>query len=211
MVFRRRDPRTWRAALTEVVFPRGGWSRATQYVFHRVRRLPDPPHRIGRGVAAGVFISFTPLFGLHLVGAAVLAWAIRGNIVAALLATFFGNPVTYPIFAYFSVWLGHWMLGIHSDLGITAIIDTFSGATDEFWGNIKAIFTTEPTRWTEMAGFFRTLFLPDLIGSIPLGLLAGVLSHYLTLPVVEAYKRRRGKKLRERVESLRAAKRAKEK
>lgn len=211
MVFRRRDPRSWRSALTELVFPRGGWSRATQYVIHRVRRLPDPPHRIGRGVAAGVFISFTPLFGLHLVGAAVIAWAIRGNIVAALLATFFGNPLTYPIFAYASVWLGHWLLGIHTDLGIGTIIDTFAGATDEFWANIKAVFTTAPTRWTQMAGFFHTLFLPDLIGSIPLGLLAGAASHYMTLPVVEAYKKRRSKKLRERVEKLRASSRKSEK
>lgn len=203
MVFKRRNPRPWHVALGETVYPRGGWWRALLYVVHRLRRLPDPPHRIGRGVAAGVFISFSPLFGFHLIGASLIAWAIRGNIVAALLATFVGNPVTYPIFAYAAVLLGHWILGIHTGLGMAEIIDTFKLASVEFWDNIKAIFTTAPTQWGGMKSFFNTLFLPDLIGSIPLGLIAGIAAHYLTLPLVDAYKKRRTRKLRERVEKLR--------
>jgi len=205
-MFRRRDRRPTLTVLTETVFPRGGWLRATQYVLLRLWRLPDPPHRIGRGVAAGIFISFTPLFGFHLIGAWLIALAIRGNVIAALLATFAGNPLTYPICAYFSVWLGQWLLGVHTGLGMTEIVDTFKGATVEFWDNIRAIFTSAPTRWHEMGSFFRTLFLPDLVGSIPLGILAGMISHYLTLPVVDAYKKRRSKKLRERVEKLRLQK-----
>lgn len=203
MVFKRRNPRPWHVALSETVYPRGGWWRAVMYVVHRLRRLPDPPHRIGRGVAAGVFISFTPLFGFHLIGATLIAWAIRGNIVAAILATFVGNPVTYPVFAYASVLLGHWLMGTHTGLGMAEIVDTFKLASIEFWDNIKAIFTPAHTRWGGMKSFFDALFLPDLIGSIPLGIIAAVGSHYLTLPLVDAYKKRRSRKLRERVERLR--------
>lgn len=211
MVFRRRDRRPILTVLTEMVFPRGGWLRATRYVIWRLWRLPDPPHRIGRGVAAGIFISFTPLFGFHLIGAWLIAWAIRGNVVAALLATFVGNPLTYPIFAYGSVWLGHWLMGMNTGLGMIEIVDTFKGASIEFWDNVKAIFTAAPTQWHEMGSFFRTLFLPDLLGSIPLGILAGIAGHYMTLPVVDAYQKRRSKKLRERVEKLRLAKERAEK
>lgn len=203
MVFKRRDPRPLHMALTEAVFPRGGWWRAVMYVVHRLRRLPDPPHRIGRGVAAGVFMSFSPLFGLHLVLAWAIALVVRGNVIAALLATFVGNPVTYPFFAYLSVWLGQWMLGIHSGLGMVEIVDTFKIASVEFWDNVKAIFTSAPTGWSGMHSFFHTLFLPYLLGSLPTGLIAAVASHYMTLPLVDAYKKRRSKKLRDRVEKLR--------
>mgnify|MGYP003905738571 FL=1 len=63
MVFKRREPLGWLAWMREMVYPSGGFRRATRYVIHRMSRLPDEPHRIARGVFAGVFVSFTPLFG----------------------------------------------------------------------------------------------------------------------------------------------------
>ena len=56
-------------------------------------------------------MSFTPLFGLHFVFAAALAWVMGGNMVAALLATFVGNPVTFPLIAAVSMEVGTWLLG----------------------------------------------------------------------------------------------------
>jgi uncharacterized protein len=79
---------------------------------HRLRRLPDEPHRIARGVFAGVFVSSRRLFGLQFLSAALLAWVMRGNILAALLATFIGNPHHHTDHRLGSVELGHWMLGI---------------------------------------------------------------------------------------------------
>jgi hypothetical protein len=53
------------------------------YVMHRLRRLPDPPHKIARGIAAGVFVSFTPSsVPFHHRGLDRLA--AGGNILAAL-------------------------------------------------------------------------------------------------------------------------------
>ena len=49
--------------------PRGAATRgaaggaASSISGHRVRRLPDTPHRIALGFACGVFVSFTPFFG----------------------------------------------------------------------------------------------------------------------------------------------------
>ena len=115
MVFKRRDPRSYLRMIAEVFWPRGGWTRAFHYVKHRIRRLPDDPHRIARGVGAGVFVSFTPFFGLHFITAALSAKIVRGNILASLLGTFFGNPITFPIIAFFSMKLGKWMLGTRFD------------------------------------------------------------------------------------------------
>ena len=79
----------------DFVYPPGGWGRAFQYVKHRVRRLPDKPERIARGIWAGVFTAFTPFYGLHFIVAVLLARIMNGNMLAALTGTFFGNPLTY--------------------------------------------------------------------------------------------------------------------
>lgn len=200
MVFRRRDRRSLATVVSEFFFPRGGWSRAAQYVVHRLRRLPDPPHRIARGVFAGVFISFTPLFGFHFIGAWLIAWALRGNVLAALLATFFGNPLTTPIIAITSVELGHWLLGTASDVGFAEITGFFANATAEIWHNIYAIFTPAPTEWQELIGFFRGIFLPYLVGGIGPGILWGLICYYATLPAVNAFQKIRARQRRERIE-----------
>ncbi len=59
-MFRRRDRRPIWQAVVQFMWPRGGWARAFHYVKHRVRRLPDSPERIARGIWAGVFTTFTP-------------------------------------------------------------------------------------------------------------------------------------------------------
>lgn len=205
MIFKRRDRRPIATIVKEFFFPRGGWWRAATYVVHRVRRLPDPPHRVGRGVAAGVFISFTPLFGFHFLGAAGIAWLLRGNILAALLATFFGNPFTTPIIAVTSVRLGQWFLGLQDEMTLSAILGAFAHTSEEIWHNVLAIFTSDPTRWGELVHFFKVIFLPYLLGGILPGLFFAVLCHYLTLPLISAYQRLRQKKTRERSERLRAA------
>ncbi|MEO1779199.1 MAG: DUF2062 domain-containing protein [Pseudomonadota bacterium] len=111
-MFKRRDRKPILRAALEFLWPRGGWARAFHYVRHRLRRLPDSPERIARGIWAGVFTTFTPFYGVHFVVAGILAVIMRGNIFAALLSTFFGNPLTYiPIIAT-SMFTGYWMLGL---------------------------------------------------------------------------------------------------
>ncbi|MEO0991335.1 MAG: DUF2062 domain-containing protein, partial [Pseudomonadota bacterium] len=118
MVFKRRTPRTWLQSTREFLWPRGGWTRASTYVLLRLRRLPDPPHRIARGIFAGVFVSFSPFFGLHFVLAALLTKMMRGNIIASLLATFIGNPLTYVPIAVISLQTGHFLLGTRPEPGV---------------------------------------------------------------------------------------------
>ena len=106
MVFKRRDRRAIWQIVLDFFYPRGGWTRAFEYIKPRVRRLPETPQKISRGIWAGVFICFTPLFGLHFVFAAIIARLMRGNIFAALMATFFGNPLTFPPIGYLSIKIG---------------------------------------------------------------------------------------------------------
>lgn len=198
-MFKRRTPRSYGRMASDMIYPRGGWRRAGTYVLHRLRRLPDQPHRIGRGVAAGVFVSFTPLFGFHFLSAAACAWLIGGNILAALLATFVGNPVTFPFIAVLSVSLGRQILGYRGDLGPQQIFGEFSRASAELWHNIRSIFGPERAHWDHLAEFFQQIYWPYVVGGVLIGLVVSVVAHYLTVPVIRAYHRRRQKKMADRI------------
>ena len=195
---------TWGAWLREQVYPRSGFKRAIRYVVYRMRRLPDQPHRIGRGVAAGTFISFTPLHGFHFLAAAGIAWVIGGNILAALLATFVGNPITFPFIAYAATWLGREILGTHGVLSPKMIFGEFADATAQLWHNLGAIFGPTEAHWDQLGSFFNDVFLPYLVGGVILGTIAGVIAHYMTVPVIRAYHRRRARKLAQRIEKIRS-------
>jgi len=205
VVFKRRDPRSWPQAIGQFIYPRGGWNRAFYYIIHRLRRLPDPPHRIARGVAAGVFVCFTPMFGFHFVLAAMLAYVMQANLLAALLATFFGNPITFPIIAAVSLELGQRMLGMPGDVFLPQVFAEFSRASVEAWHNFTAIFTDDVTRWNRLQEFFWRVFWPYTVGGLIPGVITGVSVYMLTLPAVTAYQKRRVKKLKERFEKRRHA------
>lgn len=205
MVFKRRNPRTYLQMLAEAFWPRGGWTRAFHYVKHRIRRLPDDPHRIARGVGVGVFVSFTPLFGLHFISAVIAAKAVRGNILASLLGTFFGNPVTFPIIAFTSMKLGHLILGTNFDESQHAtLFGKFVGAGQDLKHNFFAIFTDATTQWGNLYNFWNEIFLPYLVGGLLPGIVAGVVSYYLSAPIIAAYQKHRRKRLKDRFEKLRA-------
>jgi uncharacterized protein (DUF2062 family) len=205
MVFKRRTKRTWTQVVAETFWPRGGWSRAASYIWHRLRRLPDPPHRIARGVAAGVFVSFTPFYGFHFVLAALLTLVLRGNVLASVLATFVGNPVTFPLIATVSVELGSWMLGLPGDMPLSRIVGAFSSATLQLWANVTAIFTPAETHWDRLGALFSSVFLPYLVGGIVPGLVCASVCYMLTHRVISAYQKGRIARLRKRVEKRRAA------
>ena len=204
MVFKRRDRRpVWRL-LVESLWPKGGWGRAFSYVKHRLRRLPDPPHRIARGIMAGIMATFTPFFGFHFVTAALIAWVMRGNILAAMLTTFAGNPITFPIIGTISLRLGTWILGAPPVRGEPqGVIDSFSGAMGDLWHNFLAIFTPERAEWSNLFVFWREVFLPYLVGGIVPGLICGLIFYYISVPLLVAYQNRRKGRLKEKLGRLR--------
>ncbi len=201
MVFKRRDRRAIWQIVLDFIYPRGGWARAFEYVKHRVRRLPDTPQKIGRGIWAGVFVCFTPLFGLHFLFAFIIARILRGNILAAIMATFFGNPLTFPPIGYISINLGSWILGLppgrNNDLG-----QKFADASYDLWHNFVAIFSEEKINWQGMRVFYDDVFFPYLIGGIVPGLIMATAFYYLSVPLIGAYQKRRKKVLMAKLDQL---------
>ncbi len=208
MVFKRREKRSYLSAIREFVYPRAAFGRAVTYMWHRMRRLPDEPHRIARGVFAGVLVSFTPFFGLHFLFAGLIAYLMRGNILALCLATFVGNPITFPFIAIVSLETGHWLLGIHAPLDFLSIVAAFSSAGTEIWHNIRALFTDDVAHWENLRTFFRVIFFPYFVGGLLPGMAVSFGFYFATLPTLHAYQKLRKNRLRDRVEKRRQLKAA---
>lgn len=207
MVFKRRDKPPFPVRLREWIYPRRGYRRGIEYLGHRVRRLPDTPHRIALGFACGAFISFTPLFGFHLVFGAALAWLLGGNIVASVIGTLVGNPVTTPFIAALSLTLGRRILG-HGVSGrdFGRIAEAFSQAVIGIWESFLSVFGFGHAQWHKLSLFFYDMAWPYLVGGLLPGVVAGIVSYYLVRPLVGAYQaRRRAAMLRRAKEKLDAA------
>lgn len=185
--------------MREAVWPRKGWHRGIGYYSHRIKRIPDTPQKIARGIAAGIFISFTPFLGLHLVLGIAAAWAMRGNILAGILATFFVNPVTLPFIAGTSFWTGRAVFGLgngaadYRDLG-RAFFDGFVG----MWQVVGSWFGFGEAPWDKLLIFWTELLLPYAVGCIIPGVVFATGFYYLTIYAVSAYQRRRRARLHER-------------
>lgn len=192
--------------MREFLLPRRGFRRGFEYISHRVRRIPDTPHRIALGFSCGVFASFSPLFGLHFFYAAFLSWILRGNIVASLIGTIAGNPVTFPLIASVSMALGRRILGYGAtgrDFG--RITDAFKQAAEGLWQGFTSLFGYGVADWRKLAVFFQDVVFPYYVGGLLPGLVAAIASYYLTRPLIAAYQAARRKRLLDRSRSRAAA------
>ena len=200
-MFKRRDRRTFFKALLDSVWPKGGWSRTFQYVKHRLRRLPDTPERIARGACVGVFTTFTPFYGLHFVFAAIVAKIMNGNILAALLGTFLGNPLTYVPIGVVSLQTGHFLLGSSWENPTygRSLGGKFIDAWQDLRDNLISLFMDKDADWSNLIVFYQEVFFPYMIGGILPGLIAAFITYYLSLPLVIAYQKRRKGFLKEKL------------
>ncbi|MEP0707114.1 MAG: DUF2062 domain-containing protein [Parvibaculum sp.] len=179
-MFRRRVDLHPIEKLKEIFWPRSGWKRAIQYGWRRVWRLSGTPHAIALGVAAGAFSSCTPFLGFHILVAMLIAWVIRGNLIASALGTFIGNPITFPV-----IWLVVFEVGRY-------IVGAPAGSDP----NIAHAM--------QQAGAFDRILpslVPLAVGSVPVGIVLGCVFYVLTRSGVEAYQSQRRKLLTERAKA----------
>ncbi|MBE3639697.1 DUF2062 domain-containing protein [Mangrovicoccus algicola] len=200
-MFKRRDKRGTGRVIVEAIYPPGGWGRAINYMYHRLKRLPDPPHRIARGTAAGIFVSFSPFFGLHFILAGVFAWMVRGNVVASIFATFVGNPVSFPFIAAAGMYTGNLVLGQHATVHFNAMMLAFKRASGDMWWNMMSVFNGTEAHWHGLAQFNRDIFLPYLLGGAINGLVVSVAGYALAHRLIDAYQRRRARLLQQKLQA----------
>ncbi|MEA3241065.1 MAG: DUF2062 domain-containing protein [Pseudomonadota bacterium] len=95
----------------------------------------DNPATIARGVAVGLFVAFSPLLGLHTFLAIFLAFLVRGNRLASLLASWICNPLTMIPILYFDFKVGEILLSssIPFPEGIHTLKDIVHARSQVVW------------------------------------------------------------------------------
>ena len=192
-MFKRRERRSIFRFFYEVIFSLKGISRAIGYVGIRLKRIPDTPHKISLGMSCGIFASFTPLFGLHFLIAGLLSYVLRANVLASLIGTFIGKPITFPIITVFNLKPGEWILGsgeYSSDDGGKI----FEGFLDFIFLIYKSFFTEGSigeNNVPRMNEFLNGVFVPYSLGGLILGILIALISYFLLRPLVATYQKKR--------------------
>ena len=192
-MFKRRERRSIFRFFYEVIFSFKGISRAIEYVAIRLKRIPDTPHKISLGMSCGIFASFTPLFGLHFLIAGLLSYLLRANVLASLIGTFVGNPITFPIITVFNLKLGEWILG-SSEYSSGDGGKIFEGFLDFIFLIYKSFFTDGSigeNNVPRMNEFLNGVFIPYSLGGLILGIFIAVISYFLLRPLVATYQKKR--------------------
>lgn len=66
----------------------------------------DSPHKVGLGLAIGIFVGLTPTWPLQTFIALAFAFILRGNKIIAALGVWISNPLTIPIMYPFLYYIG---------------------------------------------------------------------------------------------------------
>lgn len=186
MLFSRRHKVPISNRLVSWLWPRGGWKRALGYVWHRVSRLSGSPHTVALGFSAGVFASFTPFMGFHFLIGFLLAYLVRGSMLASAFGTFIGNPVTFPFIWILTYNFGSYLLGMEGPRDISIELP---GAA--WW----LLFHDPQLLWQQFWSQLWPVIRPMTVGGVPLGTAAGLLVYFPIRFVVSAYQRKRRARL----------------
>ena len=192
-MFKRRERRSIFRFFNEVIFSLKGIKRAIEYVGIRLKRIPDTPHKISLGMSCGIFASFTPLFGLHFLIAGLLSYVLRANVLASLIGTFVGNPLTFPIITVFNLKIGEWIVG-SSEYSSDDGGKIFEGFIDFIFLIYKSLFTegsVDENSVPRVNEFLNGVFIPYSLGGLIVGIFVAIISYFLLRPLVVTYKKQR--------------------
>ena len=145
-----------------------GWGRIFRFWTFKLKRLQGSPYAIACGFACGAAVSFTPFVGFHFIFAAMLAWVMRGNIIASAIGTAVGNPWTFPFIWAGIMWLGTWILGYERGQELPEEL------------TIGSIFEHP-----------ETVLLPMLVGGLPTGVVVWIIIFLPIRRVVGNYQHHR--------------------
>jgi len=126
---------------------------------YKIVRIKDFPESVAIGLAWGASVSFTPLLGFHLIICYMGTYFMKGNLIAATVGTIIGNPWTFPFFFYISYKIG---------------IFFYYEPLDYYEFNIKFL-----------ANNFEDLFLPTLLGCLPLAILVWLITFRISKNILD--------------------------
>lgn len=138
-------------------------------LLQQLLHLDEPPHRTALAFATGVFITFSPPYGLHMVMVLFCAWALRMNLLALGAGAFLNTPWTLVPTLGFSLWLGCVLLGVPFPTSLDWSDTTPSGI----------LLQVMPYIW------------PFALGSLLISIVTAAIAYPLALTLITRVKQRR--------------------
>src|ERR1041385_5034834 len=128
--------------------------------------IRDTPEAIAGGIAIGIFFGFPPRFGLKTIGAIVIAWLTRSNILAAVISTTL-HDLILPLMPVVYVWeykIGYWAL-------------------NQEWPEHLSRVRLHWHEWRNWRTFF-TVGKPMLVGAVICGLPVSLACYFVSRAIV---------------------------
>lgn len=141
-------------------------TRSFRALLRRVLHLQESPQRTALAFAIGVFIAFSPAYGLHTAMVVLCTWLFGLNFVALLTGALINNPWTIVPILGATYWTGALLLG-HAE--------------------------TPAFNWSDLsfAGIYDQVLpylVPFLLGGLVLSVIGGLISYPLAYLLILRYR-----------------------
>jgi uncharacterized protein (DUF2062 family) len=146
--------------------------RAFRYQWLKFLRLQDDPRKLAWGMALGVFIGMTPTVPFHTVAALTLATLLGISPVTAFVGIQICNPLTIPPFYLAAYKVGQHLLYSGAPLAAVPQNYTYRDLLHLLWQGGLAL----------------------QVGGIVIAIPPALVSYFLTLWVVQRYRRRKAQR-----------------
>ncbi len=131
-----------------------------KFLYYKLILDRESPARIARGVAIGVFMSLSPLLGLHTIIIVILAFLFRGSKTAGILGSFICNPLTIPVILFVDYEVGIYVCKLFNMSYSQMLLSDF--------------------KHFDLLEQGLEIFIPAMIGSVILGAVLSVPAYYLS-------------------------------
>ena len=145
-----------------------------RYQLIRLHRLAEDSHAISLGVAWGIFVSFTPFLGFHIILCTLMCIILGGSKLASWIGSLIGNPATFPLFFWVDHKLGSWLMelfGMPRDATVEISWESLS---------FDALFSD-----------MSNIIVPILFGAVIMAPLAAASGYWATYRFIELTRYRR--------------------
>jgi hypothetical protein len=135
--------------------------------------IEDSPESIARGTGIGVFLGFTPLYGLKTLLGLLLAVLFRGNKIATVIGVNL-HDIVLPLVPV--------VLGMEYDLGFWLL------SRPHHLPPSLDLIHLRPHEWLHWTTFFN-VGMPILLGSLMMGIPFGCAAYFVTRSVLARARR----------------------
>ncbi len=142
---------------------RWGFFRQFKLNMIKLARIQSEPDAVARGIALGLFIGFTPTFGVQIILALLFAFLLKQNKIATFVGVWITNPFTAPIIYGLEYKIGRMLLGLPP-------------------------LKIEHFDWHSAYSLGAQVFQPLLLGCLVLGVPCSIIGYSLTVRLIPSLK-----------------------